>query len=306
MMTPTFSIIIPHKDIPELLQRCLDSIPVRNDVEVIVVDDNSSPQKVDFGHFPKWKGKHFEYHLTKEGKGPGFARNVGLDHARGRWIVFADADDFFAEDFNVLLDEMKDAEEDIVFFDYINVLSDDITVLMDERTYYRKLISDYLAGGNSEVRLRATFPVPWSKIVKKQIIEENNIRFSETKWGNDEYFSARVSFFAKNVKVNCMVGYVVTSRRGSITCNFCATPKEYGVRLNDILKCDDLFEDRYGPHVRSKGWLWYVYRIKGFRRLAWFGIANIHHPRVFLRTVSFLYEANGRNLKKGIRNLLKN
>ena len=35
-MKPNYSIIIPHKDIPDLLQRCLDSIPVRDDVEVIV------------------------------------------------------------------------------------------------------------------------------------------------------------------------------------------------------------------------------------------------------------------------------
>jgi len=94
-MPLNYSIIIPHKDIPDLLQRCLDSIPVRDDVEVIVVDDNSDPRKVDFEHFPQWKGKDYHYFLTKEGKGAGYARNVGLDHAQGRWIIFADADDFF-------------------------------------------------------------------------------------------------------------------------------------------------------------------------------------------------------------------
>lgn len=47
-----FSIIIPHKDIPDLLQRCLDSIPIRDDVQVIVVDDDSDGNKVDFAHFP--------------------------------------------------------------------------------------------------------------------------------------------------------------------------------------------------------------------------------------------------------------
>ena len=78
-----FSIIIPHKDIQDLLQRCLDSIPLREDVEVIVVDDNSDPRKVDFEHFPRWKGKHYQYFQTKEGKGAGYARNVGLDHAQG-------------------------------------------------------------------------------------------------------------------------------------------------------------------------------------------------------------------------------
>ena len=40
-VSPTFSIIIPHKDIPDLLMRCLRSIPVSEDIQVIVVDDNS-------------------------------------------------------------------------------------------------------------------------------------------------------------------------------------------------------------------------------------------------------------------------
>ena len=47
-----YSIIIPHKNIPNLLQRCLDSIPNREDVQIIVVDDNSDPNIVDFDKFP--------------------------------------------------------------------------------------------------------------------------------------------------------------------------------------------------------------------------------------------------------------
>ncbi|MDR2475404.1 MAG: glycosyltransferase family 2 protein, partial [Bacteroidales bacterium] len=41
-MTFNYSIIIPHKDIPDLLRRCLDSIPYRNDLQIIIVDDNSN------------------------------------------------------------------------------------------------------------------------------------------------------------------------------------------------------------------------------------------------------------------------
>ena len=37
--TINFSIIIPTKNIPDLLQRCLESIPQRSDIEIIVVDD---------------------------------------------------------------------------------------------------------------------------------------------------------------------------------------------------------------------------------------------------------------------------
>ena len=41
----TYSFIIPHKNCPNLLQRCVDSIPERDDVQVIVVDDNSDADK---------------------------------------------------------------------------------------------------------------------------------------------------------------------------------------------------------------------------------------------------------------------
>lgn len=44
-MQYNYSFIIPHKNCPELLQRCVDSIPERDDVQVIVVDDNSDEEK---------------------------------------------------------------------------------------------------------------------------------------------------------------------------------------------------------------------------------------------------------------------
>lgn len=52
MPSISFSIIIPHHNIPDLLERCIASIPMRDDVEVIVVDDRSSPSVVDFDNFP--------------------------------------------------------------------------------------------------------------------------------------------------------------------------------------------------------------------------------------------------------------
>ena len=47
-MNSQFTIIIPHKEIPDLLMRCLKSIPVSEDIQVIVVDDNSSDADVIF------------------------------------------------------------------------------------------------------------------------------------------------------------------------------------------------------------------------------------------------------------------
>lgn len=287
-MKLNYSIIIPHKDIPNLLQRCLDSIPVRDDVEVIVVDDNSDSRKVDFARFPRWKGKHYQYFLTKEGKGAGYARNVGLERAQGRWIVFADADDFFTEDIGTLLDEMADAKEDIVFFNYINVLSDNITKIVEERTGYRTYITTYLNGDKSEFNLRTFFVAPWCKCVKKNLIEQHHIRFDEVRWGNDVYFAIQIGYFAKTIKVSGTIGYAVTSRTGQMTENMFQTAKEFRVRMEGNLKCDELLKSRYGPNVRTEQILGFVCRKRRVWRCALFCIANVFHPRVFWPTASFL------------------
>jgi len=47
-MQTNYSFIIPHKNCPDLLQRCVDSIPERDDVQVIVVDDNSDEGKKNY------------------------------------------------------------------------------------------------------------------------------------------------------------------------------------------------------------------------------------------------------------------
>lgn len=52
-MNPLFSIIIPHYDIPDLLMRCLESIPVSEDIQVIVVDDNSADADTYLDRYPE-------------------------------------------------------------------------------------------------------------------------------------------------------------------------------------------------------------------------------------------------------------
>ena len=116
-MSYIYTIIIPHKNSPKLLQRCLNSIPRRDDLHIIVVDDNSDPNKVDFECFPGYDRDDVEIIFTKEGKGAGRARNVGLDHVIDtKWIIFSDADDLFYETFPSILENYKDSNYDVIYF----------------------------------------------------------------------------------------------------------------------------------------------------------------------------------------------
>ena len=125
-MNPLFSIIIPHYNIPDLLMRCLKSIPVSEDIQVIVVDDNSPDSNTYLKRFPELSRPNLEFIRTTEGKGAGYARNVGLDHAIGKWLLFADADDFYVENMYDVIKPYSYSEADIVFFRPRSVYSDDI------------------------------------------------------------------------------------------------------------------------------------------------------------------------------------
>lgn len=69
IMIPTFSIIIPHKDIPDLLMRCLRSIPMSEDIQVIVVDDNSADADTYLDKYPELSRPYLELSGRKQAEG---------------------------------------------------------------------------------------------------------------------------------------------------------------------------------------------------------------------------------------------
>jgi glycosyltransferase involved in cell wall biosynthesis len=192
-----YSIIIPHKNIPELLQRCLDSIPRREDVQIIVVDDNSDTDKVDFGHFPGLGDPCVEIVFTKEGKGAGYARNVGLTKAVGKWLLFADADDYFIGGFLNCLDKYKESNYDLIYFGvYIIYAKTKRESYINRR--FGKLMKDAINKKKYD-KYKYTIIVPWGKMIKRSLIKVNNIFFDEIMVSNDVMFSVKTANCAKNV-----------------------------------------------------------------------------------------------------------
>ena len=216
-MKKDFSIIIPHKNIPKLLQRSLDSIPQRDDLEVIVVDDNSDPTIVDFNNFPGKDRPDTTVIFDKSGKGAGRARNIGLEHAKGKWLLFLDADDFFNYCIRDILDDYKDSEADIIFFDSNSINSD--TYQRGNRGAYTHTMIDLYDKDKEqgEFQLRYYLGVPWSKIVRHSIVKDNKILFDETPINNDTTFSYKIGLAAKTIAVDKRAGYCVTIRNGSIS-----------------------------------------------------------------------------------------
>jgi len=222
-----YSIIIPHKEVPDLLRRCLNSIPRREDIQIIVVDDNSKrpanngasaaintevvyPELVKEYPYVEWVWSKNE----KGRKGAGRARNLGLERAKGKWIIFADSDDFFNPCFNEALDKYVDNENDILFF-YVNSV--------DSATLKKAHRGDYINNLLNEIVLKnmwgylSILHIPVSKFIKRNLIFSNNIAFPEIICSEDVLFSVKLIHYANN-KVSIMPDhlYTITERSNSL------------------------------------------------------------------------------------------
>lgn len=224
-----YTIIIPHRNSVDLLAYCLASIPVRNDVQVIVIDDNSDAEKVDFDYFPRWKGANYECYFTKEGKGAGYCRNVGLEHAKGKWVLFVDADDYVLPCIHELFDRSANSSADIIFFRPIAVMLKDRKTPSKRASLYNRIIDEYHETGIDR-SLRVNFYSPTCKFVKRDLIEKYHIRFDEIRYSNDNYFTTAIGCYANVIEVFDDVFYVITEGEGSLTSNFLNKPGELTCR----------------------------------------------------------------------------
>lgn len=216
-MKTSLSIVVPHKDSLETLERLLRSIPDEDGLEVVVVDDNSTAtQKAErlAQSFPRvafLQNHSGEYNA-------GQARNVGLSRATGEWVLFADADDFFVTDAFPVIDQRLAAageDTDMVFF---NVAS------MNEKTgretwrhgfmarLFRK--EDEIVRENTA---RYDWTQPWGKAIRARMIREKSIAFDSVPVSNDVIFSQQCGHHARTVELDSRVVYCVTESTGTLS-----------------------------------------------------------------------------------------
>ena len=212
-----YSIIIPHKNSVNSLLRLCNSIPDDDDIQVIIIDDNSDVA-VDKQFQDIELNSNIEIVFCDVSKGAGGARNIGLQKAKGKWVLFADSDDYFTIHLENLLIENVDSGAEIIYF---NTDSRDEN---EKQTYrhlrYSKLVYDFLNDNKKENALKYYFTPPWAKMIKRDLIVQNNIKFDEIVASNDVMFSLKTASFAKKIKACKDILYVITLSKGSVYANY--------------------------------------------------------------------------------------
>lgn len=217
-MKVKYSVIVPHFNDESGLIRLLATIPARDDIQVIVVDDRSDTDKflsvVNASDLP-----NIQVFVNDQVKSAGTCRNIGLVNAKGKYLVFADSDDIFTDNAFNYIDEAieKNSAADVYFF---NVDSRTIDGNQGVRHLKnRNLVLNYLKkqGLYSEEKLRFTHNVPWGKVIRKELVDEKKIMFDQTIIANDGIFSLKVGKVAKIISASTDIIYCVTAHKASLT-----------------------------------------------------------------------------------------
>lgn len=239
------TIIIPHYNSPDLLEKLFNSIEFNASTQVIVVDDKSDKYLSEYDIVKqKYTDRVEFFDNTTDKKGAGVCRNIGLDKAVGQWLLFADSDDYFCDNYYNIVSGYFDNTQDMVYFMPTSVSLETGRVAHRHEAY--KQLIDKCLGGEKEVvyskesgekstivekcscqnnkkfkdycdEMIYTFVTPWGKLIRRQMVLENKLRFDETLVANDVMFVTKCAFCAKDIIINDSIIYCVTRMAKTLT-----------------------------------------------------------------------------------------
>lgn len=183
-----YSVIIPVYNAERTLRRCLDSLVGQqfSDYELLLINDGSTDGSDAICREYANTYSCVRY-FAKENGGVSSARNLGLEQAEGEYILFVDSDDYVSQDYFALLSHTLESNAvDLLMFGYRNFGG--ASTEWDTGVFCEETESG-VAKRISFAVCQYLFSSLLSKAFKRQIIERDNIRFSnDLAIGEDQTF----------------------------------------------------------------------------------------------------------------------
>ena len=181
------SIVIPLYNAEKYVEKCLDSILEQSyqDFEIVIVNDGSSDNSLNvvLDYLKNTDVNH--QIINQENKGVSCARNVGLNNAKGEYILFMDSDDCLSREFlNDLYHLLIESNSDFSFCDYTFISTQKMISSGNGNivNYNRDELFD------SFLKRNVSFVLPSMLFVKKFLID-NKIKFVEDiRFSEDQMF----------------------------------------------------------------------------------------------------------------------
>lgn len=199
------SVIMPIYNAFDFLKPAMDSVidQTLKEIEIICIDDGSTDHSLDIIKEYQKADDRIRI-ITETNAGPALARNNGLKRARGEYVAFLDADDFFKPELLERLYETAikdDLDIAIARYDiynckkaafYENVESEHGKIYEGGKVTSKNEYPDYI--------LQSSTASAWNKLYKRSFLLEKNITFlTEVKMFEDAYFTITALAFAERV-----------------------------------------------------------------------------------------------------------
>lgn len=211
---PKLSVMIPVYNVEAYLRKCLDSViyPQLSDYEIVLVNDGSTDSSGDICREYASRYPELIRLITTENGGIGKARDVGIDTARGEYIIFVDSDDYLSENAVPEIMETLALDFQMCIFD-IRSVNEDGKLL--------KLIPGCKRDGEftleSYPELLFDMPSAWNKIYRRSLFTDNGIYYPSRVWYEDMYVTPHMYAKAGKMLAIHKPWYNYLQRAGSIT-----------------------------------------------------------------------------------------
>lgn len=264
------SVIVPvYNTNEDYLKQCIDSILNQDykDVQLLLINDGSSNNAPAVCEGAAADDDRVVY-LSQSNQGVSVARNNGLDHAQGDYVLFVDGDDFLSDGaIGHLVNVMEKSEQagrslDILFYGYctsytnremIRVLNNPDQSLFTARTLQLAILHGNPRLGPLEVG------APWGKLIRRSVIEEAGVRYTPgLKKGQDTVFTLHLLEHCNEISYESIPGYHYRISTTSISHRFNEeiieimekTLKAYGDFVEGCKKDESFKEALANKHYR--------------------------------------------------------
>lgn len=210
------SVIVPCFNCAPVILRCLESIDYA-DAEIIVVDDGSTDDSARI--VLEYSNNHPNVRLIQKANGGvSSARNLGIEAASGKYLMFIDADDFvLPHGIERAVDIIESTGAEVVKFLYYTVLEGAEQHVFEEDL--QPVLTEIIKG-RFEALKRNDVPdyLIWDGIYRRDVIIDNEIRFhTDLHLHEDDVFMGELychvnTVALTNLRVYC---YVVASSHSS-------------------------------------------------------------------------------------------
>lgn len=234
-MSIDVSVVVPVHNVEGYLEECLESLvnQTLKQIEIICVDDHSTDSSRSILERYALRDSRIIILSSSElnpekntaansnNKGAGYARNIGLSVAKGDYVIFLDADDYFELTF---LEEMsrriRDKGADICLCGAFNYNCETKKETKSPAVLKQGYLNGYDVFSAKEFPkniFSITSPAPWSKLYKRSFLISNNLQFQCLDNSNDVFFYVATFVCAKSIVFipKCFIHYRL-SRPGSL------------------------------------------------------------------------------------------